>query len=250
MQTKGQRDKSETKRRIQGVPVALNEFLWISRGLFLSQDPAENEAQNEALQKSAESKRDDADVRKPLNERATIRPRKTAHRHSLPVNTVQGVRRTVFNKSYSEYSPYQNALAERPWRSLMNATRCMTDGGSFLRSPWKAVFQTAAYLTNGLATRDSLGETPHNLWNRKEADLSHLLEIRVHVHEELPGEDQEKQLNPVPDGGSLIGYCETSLSYMVVLNGTDSRTVTSRIGTFLDKSQDSGASSTERIGEE
>lgn len=71
----------------------------------------------------------------------------------------------------------------------------------------------------------------------------------VHMHKELPDKDQERHLNPIPDGGSLIGYCETSLSYMVVVDGTDSRTVTSRIDTFLDKSQDSGASSTERIGE-
>lgn len=48
----------------------------------------------------------------------------------------------------------QNGTVERPWRPLMNYTRCMMDDGTFPCSPWEVVFQTPVVcLANRLPTR-------------------------------------------------------------------------------------------------
>lgn len=71
------------------------------------------------------------------------------------------------------------------------------------------------------------------------------------VHKEIPDKDQGGLLNSNSEESRLIGYCENMPSCMALVGGTRSRIVTSRSTIFPEKSQDSGASSTEtRVCEE
>lgn len=60
---------------------------------------------------------------------------------------------------------------------------------------------------------------------------------------DLPDEDRGGELNQNAGEGSLVGYWRKSRPYMVLVDGADSWTVSSRYVTFLEKSQDPGTRS-------
>lgn len=132
--------------------------------------------------------------------------------------------------------PNQNGTAERPWCSRTNATRCMMDGGNFLRPQWEDAFQTDVYLVNRLPTRANNGETPHELWHGKKPDVSYLREVgsKAYVHTELPNRHQEGQLNTTTaKQGRLIGCCEKHPSFMVLLDSAGASVVTREMSIYL-----------------
>lgn len=95
------------------------------------------------------------------------------------------------------------------------------DDGSFPRSKWSTILQTAANVVKRLPTRANGGDTRHKLCYGKEANVSHLRETgcKALVHKELPDRDRVGQLHPAVERGKLIGCCAHSPSYTVLING-------------------------------
>lgn len=93
--------------------------------------------------------------------------------------------------------------------------------GSFPRSQWNTVLQTAVNVAKRLPTRANGGDTPHKLCYGKEANVSHLRETgcKPLVHNELPYRDRGGQLHPAGERGKLTGYCEHPPSYTVLIKG-------------------------------
>ena len=105
-------------------------------------------------------------------------------------------------------SPYQNGVAERRNRILMDMVRSMHSKSKLPESLWTEALKTTVYILNRVPTK-VVPKTPFELWKCWKPSLRH---IRVW---ECPSEvrvynPQEKKLDPRTISAYFIGYAERS----------------------------------------
>ena len=108
-------------------------------------------------------------------------------------------------------SPYQNGVAERRNRILMDMVRSMHSNSKLPESLWIEALKMVVYILNRVPTK-VVPKTPFELWKCWKPSLRH---IRVW---ECPSEvrvynPQEKKLEPMTISAYFIGYVERSKGY-------------------------------------
>ena len=76
------------------------------------------------------------------------------------------------------YSPHQNGTAERAWRTLFNAARCIMSEGNVPKHLWNYAVRYVAYVRNRCFSR-RLGMTPFQKFTGKEPDLSKVQQFGI-----------------------------------------------------------------------
>lgn len=112
------------------------------------------------------------------------------------------------------YTPEQNGVSERYYRSILEKSRCMLADCNAPKQMWSNAVNTAVYLINRSPTKKLEGALPDEKWTDQKVDVSHLriFGSRVYVH--LP-KAKRKKLDFKSEECILVGYSETSKGYRV-----------------------------------
>ncbi|CAI5780530.1 Retrovirus-related Pol polyprotein from transposon TNT 1-94 [Podarcis lilfordi] len=89
------------------------------------------------------------------------------------------------------YTPQQNAIAERKFRSIMDMTRCMLKDACLPQKLWAEGVYTSVYLQNRLPTKGA-EHTPFELWHVKAPNLSHIRVFGSPCYFHVPKEHRHK----------------------------------------------------------
>ncbi|RVW82846.1 Retrovirus-related Pol polyprotein from transposon TNT 1-94 [Vitis vinifera] len=123
-------------------------------------------------------------------------------------------------------SLYQNGVAERRNRTLMDMVRSMRSNSKLPESLWIEALKTIVYILNRVPTK-VVPKTPFELWKGWKPSLRHICvwgcpsEVRVY-------NPQEKKLNPRTISAYFIGYAERSKGYRFYCPSHSTRIVESR----------------------
>lgn len=101
------------------------------------------------------------------------------------------------------YTPEQNGIAERSWRTVVEMARCLRIHSGLPQKFWGEAMLTAVHLINRQPTKALNGSTPYHALFGRHADLGHLRVwgCRAYVHEPVSG-----KLDPRAWAGILVGY--------------------------------------------
>jgi histone deacetylase 1/2 len=112
----------------------------------------------------------------------------------------------------SAYSPFQNGLAERKNRSLLEAMRSMAAGTKLPKYLWEELAKTACYLQNRAPTKALKLKTPYEMYSGIKPNLRHLRVIGCVAYCLIPSEKRDK-LAPTAIITFLVGYDSNSKAY-------------------------------------
>jgi hypothetical protein len=116
----------------------------------------------------------------------------------------------------SPYSPEQNGVAERAWRTLMESVRCMLLESKSPKSLWIAALDTACHVSNRVVPKSSTdNKSPFEKFYGKLPNLNYLriFGCTAYVHDET----HQGKLGPRSEKGRFIGYEKNSRSYVILL---------------------------------
>lgn len=118
-------------------------------------------------------------------------------------------------QSTAPYSPHQNGVAERYWRTINDMARTMLDQASLPDCFWVRAVETAVFLRNRLITAAVKGKTPYEVAQGKKPDLSH---VRVFGSDcVVKIERHRTKMEQKGRRGIFMGYDERSPVYVVYL---------------------------------
>jgi len=125
-------------------------------------------------------------------------------------------RRGIVHESSIDYTPQQNAVAERVNRTIIEKTRCMLVDADLPKQYWAETASTAIYLRNRCPTKALRGSIPEEVWSGKKSkvDLSKLRIFGCQAYAHVPDEKRKKL-----DKSRLllfVGYCEHSKGYRLI----------------------------------
>ena len=112
------------------------------------------------------------------------------------------------------YTPQQNGIAERSWRTLFDMMRCKMITANLGRRYWVDAAHAAEYCLNRTPTRVLEGVAPYEKWHGKAPKIGHLRTfgctayVMVHPH-------QRRKLDDKAWAGIFLGYDDDSPSYRV-----------------------------------
>ena len=112
------------------------------------------------------------------------------------------------------FTPQQNSIAERKFRSIMEMTRCMLKEASLPQKLWGNAADTAVYLQNRLPTKGA-ERTPFELWHGKVPNLSHIRVFGSLCYYHVPKEHRQK-LDSRAQAGVFVGYASGGKGYRVM----------------------------------
>ena len=112
------------------------------------------------------------------------------------------------------YSPQQNGVAERSWRTLAEGTRCLLEDSGLSKELWAEAMNTMVYLINRTPTRVLAGDTPHHAFFGKHAKLAHLRVWGCKAYVQLE-KHQRHKLDSNAWRGFLVGYSTESRAYRI-----------------------------------
>jgi transposase InsO family protein len=121
------------------------------------------------------------------------------------------------------YSAFQNGVAERKNRTLMEAARCMLIDAEMKKKYWAEAVNTACYLQNILPSK-AVDKTPFELWNRRKPDVKHLHIFGCKGYAHLPKEKRRK-LDEKAISLTFVGYSAESKAYRMLDTATDKITI-------------------------
>jgi hypothetical protein len=121
------------------------------------------------------------------------------------------------------YSAFQNGVAERKNRTLMEAARCMLIDAETEKKYWAEAVNTACYLQNILPSK-AVDKTPFELWNRRKPDVKHLHIFGCKGYAHLPNEKRRK-LDEKAISLTFVGYSAESKAYRMLDTATDKITI-------------------------
>ena len=110
------------------------------------------------------------------------------------------------------YTPQQNGMIERSWRTLMNMIRCILQTANLPKILWPRAALTAAYLRNRSVVRD--GCTPYELLKGRKPELKHIrvFGCRAYLHIE---KYQRSKLDKKAKTVIFVGYSDECKAYVV-----------------------------------
>ena len=136
-------------------------------------------------------------------------------------------------------SPYQNGVAERRNRTLLDMVRSMLSSSKLPKFLWTEALKTTVYILNRVPTK-AVPKTPFELLKGWKPSLRHMRvwgcssEVRIY-------NPQEKKLDPRTISGYFIGYAEKSKGYRFYCPSHSTRIVESRNAKFLEYDLVSGS---------
>jgi hypothetical protein len=121
------------------------------------------------------------------------------------------------------YSAFQNGVAERKNRTLMEAARCMLIDAEMKKKYWAEAVNTACYRQNILPSK-AVDKTPFEVWNRRKPDVKHLHIFGCKGYALLPKEKRRK-LDEKAILLTFVGYSAESKAYRMLDTATDKITI-------------------------
>jgi len=129
------------------------------------------------------------------------------------------------------YTPEENGVAERSWRTVVATARCMREQAGLPKRFWAEAVNTAVYITNRMPTAVLGGSTPHRALFGKDDSLDHLKPfgclsfVQYYPHE-------RKKMDPKAWRGYFMGYDETNKRCYRIYDPTAKKLVRSVHATF------------------
>ena len=103
------------------------------------------------------------------------------------------------------HTPQQNGVAERSWRTILDAARAMVIGADLPKATWAEAMNTAVYILNRVPSAALEGDTPfHRLFGRH-ANLEHLRVFGCRAYAQVY-DQYRKKLDPKAWRGIMVGY--------------------------------------------
>lgn len=113
----------------------------------------------------------------------------------------------------SLYTPEQNSIAVRSWRTLDIMKNAMLANSKLPKEFWAEAIATAIYLKNFLPT-NSKEKVPEELWTSKRQDVGHLVVFGCLAYVKIPKEKRKKSQQKIWKG-IMIGYISTQREYRI-----------------------------------
>ena len=109
------------------------------------------------------------------------------------------------------YSPHQNGTAERSWRSIFEATRCLLAEANLPKELWPYAAKYAVYIRNRCFSR-RLNMTPYEAFTGRKPNIGNM-----HIFGEtcFSYEQEKKKLDDRCKEGKFIGFDGRSKAYQV-----------------------------------
>lgn len=122
--------------------------------------------------------------------------------------------RMITHSFTGPYTPEQNGVAERVWRTIMNIVRSLLIESGLPKCFWSLAAATSVYILNRMPHSALDGDTPYHKLLGRHAHLQHLrvFGCRAFVREEPVNRDK---LDPRAWAGIFVGYCDKSKCYLV-----------------------------------
>lgn len=118
----------------------------------------------------------------------------------------------------SPYSPHQNGIAERSNRTVFELAAAMLHDSYLPVSFWEHAVKTVVHVLNLLPNKAlNLEQSPFSSIFHRPADISHLRVFGADIYMLLQ-EHQRLSFGLRAVKGIFVGYCESSLSYLVYHN--------------------------------
>lgn len=118
-------------------------------------------------------------------------------------------------QSSAPYSPHQNGVAERYWRTINDMARTMLNHASLPASFWVRAVETAVYLRNRLLTAAVAGKTPYEMLYKKKPNLKNTRIFGSDCVVKI--ERHRTKMEQKGKRGIFMGYDEHSPAYVVYL---------------------------------
>lgn len=124
----------------------------------------------------------------------------------------------VHHFTTSPYSPHQNGIAERSNRTVFELAAAMLHDSHLTVSFWEHAVKSVVHVLNLLPNRAlQLKSSPFSSIFNRPADISHLRVFGADIYMLLQ-EHQRASFGLRAVKGIFVGYCESSLSYLVYHN--------------------------------
>lgn len=118
-----------------------------------------------------------------------------------------------------EYTPQQNGVAERQYRTITEMARCILLQGNLPQSLWGEAVNAAVYLRNRCATKSLERKTPYEAWTKRKPYVNYLKIIGAKAIV-LDKTRRRGKFQPKGDEYILVGYSEESKAYRLWKRGT------------------------------
>ena len=109
------------------------------------------------------------------------------------------------------YSPHQNGMVERSWRSLLEMARCLLLESKLPKSLWTYATMAAVYIRNRCFNK-RLGKTPYEALVGKKPNLSNMHSFGSECYAYV---QNVKKLDARSKKGICVGYDKGSPAYLV-----------------------------------
>ena len=122
------------------------------------------------------------------------------------------VKNGVKHEFSAPYSPHQNGVAERSWRTLFEMARCLILKSELPKSLWTYAVMISAYIRNRCYSR-RIQQTPYFLLTGKKPDVGKMQEFGTvcYAYENVA----KSKLDARSKQGVFVGYDRNSPAYLV-----------------------------------
>ena len=110
------------------------------------------------------------------------------------------------------YTPWQNDIAERENRTILDMTRTMLKEKCLPKNLWAEVVACTTYLLTRCPLKSVKNMTPQEAWNGYKPSVSHLRIFGCFAYAQVP-ETKRKKLDDRGEKCIFIGYSEESKAY-------------------------------------
>jgi hypothetical protein len=111
----------------------------------------------------------------------------------------------ILQRWSAPYTSPQNGIAERSWRTILDAARAQVIGANLPKMMWAEAMNNAVYVLNRLPSASLGGDTPFHRLYGKHADLSHLRTFGCRAYAHVYDKDRKK-LDPKAWRGIMVGH--------------------------------------------
>ena len=117
----------------------------------------------------------------------------------------------IKHEQSAPYSPHQNGIAERGWRTLFEMGRCLLIGSGLQQILWPYAVMAAAYIRNR-CYQQRTGETPYFLLTDRKPDISNMHVFGSICYSYV---QNKTKLEPRSKRGIFVGYDKESPAFLI-----------------------------------
>ena len=113
------------------------------------------------------------------------------------------MKHNIKNKYTAPYTPQQNGVAERKWRTMFNVARCMLHDAKLPRNIWPYAIATNSYVRNRCFCQ-STGRTRYELFTGNKPSISNMVPSGTKFSIYTKG--LKAKLDDISHRGIFVGY--------------------------------------------